>query len=68
MKHEFYHRLYDVLVLSGISIEIAQKAKHPDAITEADVEEVRALACRLIDETKRRLGNINTMTIVVGDD
>ena len=66
MKNAFYHRLYDVLLLSGVPIEIAEKAKNPDAVTEADVEEVRELACKLIDETKFKLHNINTMTITVG--
>lgn len=68
MKHEFYHRLYDVMLLSEIPIKIATKAKNPDAVTEADAEEVRALACKLIDETKFRLANINKITVVVGGE
>lgn len=66
MKHEFYYILHDVLLLSGVPIEIAGKAKNPDAITDSDIEEVLNLGCKLIDETKFKLANINKMTIIVG--
>lgn len=66
MKHEFYHWLYDVLVLSGVPVEIALKAKNPDTVTETDVEEVRSFACKLGDDIKARLSDTNKMTILVG--
>jgi hypothetical protein len=55
--------MHDVVVLLGGDVRIAELLNHPELITEQDVQDVRMYACRLVDENKTKLVNINTITV-----
>lgn len=64
---KFFHHLYDVIVLLGGNLQIANMVKNPDDINDADVITLMSYAGSLIDLTKNRLSNINTIKIRVGN-
>lgn len=68
MNADFFHHLRDTIILLGGGTKIANMLKHPDAISESDVDALRRINCRLIDSTKEKLVNINKIKVVVGHE
>jgi hypothetical protein len=66
MNAQFFHHLHDTIILLGGGMQLANKVKHPDVLTDADVDELRRLNIRLLDRTKQRLVDINKTTIRPG--
>lgn len=63
MTKEFLHHLRDTIILLGGGTRIASMVERAESANAADVDELRRLNCRLIDATKERLVNINSLTI-----
>lgn len=59
----FLHHLRDTIIILGGGTKLADMAECAESATEADIDELRRVNIRLIDSTKERLVNINTMTI-----
>lgn len=59
----FLHHLRDTIIILGGGTKIANMVENAGTASEADVDELRRVNIRLIDSTKERLVNINTMTI-----
>ena len=68
MKESFYHHLRDIIILLGGGTRIANMAANPNGLSDADVDELRRLNCRLIDAAKERLVSINKIELEPGDD
>lgn len=64
-KAAFFHHLHDTLILLGVGVEIADLLNQPDKIDESDLDNLRRFNCRLIDATKDKLVNINTIKVIV---
>jgi hypothetical protein len=62
---DFRHHLYDTLILLGCKKQIADLliASQDFVITEGDVDQLRKYNATLIDQTKDRLMNINSIKI-----
>jgi hypothetical protein len=62
---DFRHYLYDTIILLGGRKEIADLLKKSQdyKVSSGDIDNLRRYNCGLIDEVKRRLMSINTMTI-----
>jgi len=65
--YDFRHHLYDALILLGARREIAELLKKSldYRITDSDVTALRNYNAELINETKGRLTQINTIKIRV---
>ena len=62
---DFFHNLHDTLVLLGASANVADLVERPEAITAADVDDLRNFNGKLIAETKWKLVNLNTLAVEV---
>ncbi len=65
---DFFHHLYDTIILLGGTIEIATMVKNPKAISDSDIESLRRYNGGLIDSTKNKLVRINTIRIKVAGE
>lgn len=59
---QFIHYLHDTLVLLGAS-PVAKVLDRLETVTLEDINELRALNCRLIDATKDKMANIHYIGI-----
>ncbi len=60
---EFLHHLHDTLILLGADAEFAELIEFPDSISSDKVDDLRRYNCKLINDTKRRLVNINKLVV-----
>jgi GTPase involved in cell partitioning and DNA repair len=63
MIGDFLHHLHDTLVLLGLDPQLAKLLNNPSDITQASVDELRNLNCRMIGATKDRLVALNKIDI-----
>jgi hypothetical protein len=64
---DFFHHLYDTLVLLGADARLARLVENPQAISAADVDDLRRYNGELADATKSKLANLNKLSVVVGE-
>jgi hypothetical protein len=63
IAQEYFHNLYNTLVLLGSDVRFAVLLKNPEVISETDVAELRRYNGELVDATKSRLVNVNTVRV-----
>jgi hypothetical protein len=68
MTSEFLHHLRDTIILLGGGTHLANLVEQAGSAKEGDVDELRRINIRLIDATKERLVNLNSLRIAVEDN
>lgn len=63
MTKQFLHHLRDTIIILGGGTYIANMAENAESATEHDIDELRRFNLKLIDTTKRRLENMNSLTV-----
>jgi hypothetical protein len=68
MQSEFLYHLRDTVLLLGLDRRFADLLVNPDAIGEAEVENLQRYNCKLLNATRSRLLDLNTLAVVPRSD
>ncbi len=68
LNKQYLHHLKDTLILLGCKIKFVSLLEQPKDINKSDIDDLRKFNCKLLDETKEKLSNINTIKIKVSGE
>lgn len=66
MLSEYLYQLRDTLIMSGVDRKFADLLVNPDAIGEAEIDELQIYNSKLINAAKGRLHDLNKLAVITG--